>query len=61
MSTKAKRKQITHVNPSETHCNTKSIVVPFRVTYKQWKKLLQKAGGRGNLSHFIRQKLGLKD
>jgi len=43
---------------SKTHCNTKQIIITFRVTPKQWAYLLEKSGG--NISKFIRRKLGLE-
>jgi len=48
----------THPNHEENGCNTKDIIITFRVTPKQWAYLLEKSGG--NLSGFIRRKLGLE-
>jgi hypothetical protein len=47
---------------SETQCNTKrNIVVPFRVSWKEYKQLIQKAGGKGKVGQYIREKLGIEE
>ncbi len=60
-----KKNKKTGSSPTQNHCksgsNTKSILIQFRVTPQQWKKLLQKAGGKGKVSNYIRRKLGFKD
>jgi len=55
---KQKMAKNTHPNKAKTQCNTKEIIITFRVTPKQWAGLLEKSGG--NLSGFIRRKLGLE-
>jgi len=50
------------VNSAKTVCNTNSrrIIVNFRVSVKEWKLLLRRAGGKGKLSRYIRRKLGIE-
>jgi hypothetical protein len=48
-----------HPNNAKNGCNTKDIIITFRVTPKQWAYLLEKSGG--NTSRFIRRKLGLEE
>jgi hypothetical protein len=48
-------------NSSEMRCNTKDIIINFRVTAEEWECLLERAGERGKLSRYIRRKLGLKE
>jgi len=62
MTAQAKRRGSPTQKASKGVCNTKTqtktIVIPFRVTVQQWKQLLRKAGGKGALSGYIRKKLG---
>jgi len=48
-------------NNAKTPCITKDIIINFRVTPKQWDTLLERAGGEGKMSSYIRRKLGLKE
>lgn len=46
---------------SRIPCNTKRVIIlPFRVTWKEYQSLIQKAGGKGKLSAYIRKKLELE-
>jgi len=38
-----KRVNLSNANHAKTSCNTRSIIVQFRVTPKQWKLILRKA------------------
>lgn len=56
-----KRDSLPAPQPSKIHCNTKPIIVNFRVSVKEWEHLLRKSGGKGKLSRYIRKKLGLEE
>ena len=51
-------------NTSKSACNTltsnRSIIVTFRLTWSEYKKLENKAGGKRKISSFIRTKLGFE-
>jgi hypothetical protein len=48
------------IKREKTCCNTKDIIINFRVTPKEWEHLLARAGERGKLSRYIRRKLDLE-
>lgn len=53
-----KKRTLSYATGSNVRCNTRPLIIPFRVNVAEWKLLLKKAGGKGNVSNFIRKKLG---
>lgn len=48
--------------PLKPSCNTKrEIIIPFRVSFTEYKDLIQRAGGKGKVSAYIRGNLNLKE